>query len=479
MFLFVEVMAVVLPLLTWMLVADYFMNDYAKTLDLDKVNRKFESFQAKVPVLGPGSGKTKYIVTGGAGFVGAWIARFLLLRNDSDILLLDNNPTAPGDLIKHGVKHIVCELTDKEEVQKIIKNLKIEPNSSVVVFHAAAIQRYFLSWLSFHVNISNKNVEIVQILIDVFTDLSKSKSIPIYVVNIGDAISRRRPISWWMFWGYKSWAKQAVDQSTPKAFISSYAQSKAESESLFLEANDGKTLITGSIEPHGIICGYYGEPLLSPCLYYNGALNHCWEIPTSFLHIEDVARAALLLEIKLRNKATTTKVQGKSFLVSNGQLMRMKDVFAQIKESLKDMRVIKVNPALVLVISYATQLLSLVTVSGRNGWKKRDDSLFSGRWWSLTPVRFTTLQLCQIPDAKRMQETKDLLDFEPARTTRDTIQSTVEDYVRIDSHMAAMKKARKEEEEAARAKKIAKELAPKFGVSEEELQKQIKEKGIL
>lgn len=461
MYLFVELMVVVLPCLAVILATDYYMNIYGATVDLEKVNRKFESFQAKIPTLE--AGKTKYIVTGGAGFIGSWITRFLILRNESDIILLDNNPTPPGDLLKHGVQHIVCDLTDKDDLEKIVGTLKLDSDVTLVVFHAAAIQRYYLSWLTFHRNISDKNVEMVQNLIDVLSDLSATTSMPIYIINIGDAISRRNPISWWKFWNYKSWAQQSVAGSS---YVSSFAESKAVSEKLVLEANNGKSLITGSIEPQGIVCGYYGESLLSPCLYYKGALNHCWDIPSSFLHVEDVTRAALLLEAKLRNKTTTTNVQAKSFLVSNGQLMTMDNVFAQINLTTK-LRVIKINPALVLIISYGAQLLSMILSSGRNGWQKKDDSLFSGRWWSLTSVRFTTLQLCQIPDKKRLQESKDLLDFEASFTLEDTIQSTVKDYLRIDKYMSDAKKAAEE----AAEERSKQEFEKKYGRRPEEVNK--------
>lgn len=272
------------------------MNIYGTTIDLEKVNRKFESFQAKVPSLQSNSGKTKYIVTGGAGFIGSWIIRFLVLRNEKDIISIDNNSTLPGDLTKHGVKHVICDLVDKDELEAFINELKIESDTTLVVFHAAAIQRYFLTWMTFHRNVASKNIEMVQNLIDVLTDLSASVSTPIYIINVGDAISRRHAVSWWKFWNYKSWAQQSVEDTEIPSYVSSFAQSKAESEALILEANNGKTLITSSVDPQGIVCGYYGEPLLSPCLYYKGALNHCWDVPTSFLHVEDVARAVLLLE---------------------------------------------------------------------------------------------------------------------------------------------------------------------------------------
>lgn len=450
-----------MPLMVWFLVADYYMNQYAKSVDLEKVNRKFKSFQAKVPTLGPDFGKTVYIVTGGAGFVGAWIARFLLLRNDTDIIILDNNPSPPGDLVKHGVKAVQCELLDKEEIETAIENLKIDKNVTIVVFHAATIQRYFLSWLSFHSRVSAKNVEMVQNLIDVFTDFSRSKSIPVVFINISDAISHRSPVSWWKVWNYKSWAQAAVAKPS-NGFISSFAQSKAESEALVLEANDGKNLITASLDPLGIVCGYYGDPLFSPCLYYNGALNHYWDVPISFLHVEDLARAALLLEAKLRIKTATANVQGKSFLISNGQMTRMDEAFALIKKAM-GLKIIRLNPAFVLLVSYGAQLLSMITPSGRSGWQKRDDSLFSGRWWSLTPSRFNTLQLCQIPDKERMQETKDLLGFEAARTCEDSILTTVDDYIRINQHMTEMKKARKEAEEKREEELKKKEIERRFG----------------
>ncbi len=464
MYLFLEFCIFALPLLALVLVTDYVMNYYATLIDVDKVSRKFKSFPAKVPL--SNHKNTLYIVTGGAGFIGSWIIRFLLLRNEKNIICLDTNSTVPADLTKHGVKHFVCDLTDKEELQEIIENeLDIkEGGSDIVVYHAAAIQRYFLGWFGLHQNVANRNIEMVQSIVDVFTDLSKEIGKPIYIINISDAISKRQPVNWWKFWQYKSWASPKSISNNPRQYISSYAKSKSESEAIILEANDANTLITGSIEPQGIVCGYYGDPLLSPCLYYKGVLSHAGSTPTSFLHVEDVARAALFLESKLRGPtATRESVAGSSFLVSNGQVERLDTVFTQIKTHM-ELRVIKMNPALVLLVSYVAQLLALVLPGGRNGWRKRDDSLFSGRWWSLTPMRFATLQLAQLPDLARIEETRAKLDFTAAFTLEDTVLSTVNDYVSIDKRMDAAKKAREAREKAAQEEKHKKELKEKYGV---------------
>lgn len=446
MYLFVEVMAIVLPLLAWFFAVDYCMNRYAKLIDVDKVSKKFTSFQSKVPTLGPDFGETHYIITGGSGFIGSWIARFLLLRSDKNITVLDENPSAPGDLTKHGVRVVKCDLLDKEDLETALNGLKISGKKTVVVFHAAVIQRYFLSWFSYHATVADKNVEIAQNLVDVFNDFSRSTSIPVVFVNVSDAVSHRKPVSWWKFWNYKSWLSQTSAPTPKEAYISSYAKSKSDAEELILSANDGKNFVSASLDPMGIVCGYYGDPLLSPCLYYKGALNHGWDVPYAFLHVEDLARVALILESKLRIKNTTAKVQGKSYMISNGQLIRFEDMFNLINKTM-EVKSIKINPALVLVISYGIEYLASVLPSGRNGWKKKDDSLFSGRWWSLTSGRFDTIQLAQLPDEARIQETKDVLGFEAARTIEDTIQTTVDDFIQIEKHMIEMKKAKKAQQE--------------------------------
>lgn len=467
MYLFLEFCVFALPLLALVLITDYFMNYYATLIDVDKVSRKFKSFPAKVPM--SDHKNTLYIVTGGAGFIGSWIIRFLILRNENNIISLDTNTTIPADLTKHGVKHFECDLTDKEELQQIIENeLNIKDSGcDIVVYHAAVIQRYFLGWFGLHQSVANRNVEMVQSIIDTFTDLSKEIGKPVFIVNISDAITKRKPVNWWKFWEYKSWVS-SCSPSNGSRYISSYAKSKAESEAIILEANDNTSLITSSIEPQGIVCGYYGEPLLSPCLYYKGVLNHSGSIPTSFLHVEDVARAALLLETKLRGTLETRdSVAGRSFLVSNGQVERLDTIFTQVKQRM-ELRIINMNPALVLLVSYVTQLLALVLPSGRKGWRMRDDSLFSGRWWSLTPMRFMTLQLVQMPDLKRIEETRAKLDFTAAFTLEDTVLSTVDDYIRIDKRMDEAKKVRAAQEKTKLEEKRKKALKEKYGIEVDE-----------
>lgn len=461
MYLFIEFCVVALPLLAWTLLVDFCMNRYAESIDLEKVNKKFKSFPAKVPT-STSKSPTLYIVTGGSGYIGSWVIRFLILRYSTDILSLDTNTTIPHDLTKHGVKHEVCDLTDKEEIlAAFAKHDVAKSGRQVVVYHAAAIQRYFLSWFKYHENVSDRNVEMAQTLVDTLTYVAHEQGAPVYLININDAITKRHPVNWWKAWNYSKWTSISTSKTSPE-YVSSYARSKSESESLILQFNDPKTLVTTSIEPHGIVCGYYGESLLSPCLYYKGALSHSWSIPISFLHVEDVARAALLAENKLRDSTSSSNVQGKSFLISNGQMKRVGDMFKQLQATV-DMRVIKVNPVLVLLVSYVALLLSLVIPSGRKGWKSRDDSLFSSRWWALTPMRFTTLQLCQIPDDKRIEETNKVLEFQAAYTVEETLQSTFDDYVRIDIRMDEAKKARIAAVEAKRKADFEK----KYGVKME------------
>ena len=69
----------------------------------------------------------KILITGGAGFIGAHLAKYCLKKSNI-VHLCDNNIRGTKDsfvdkMINQGAKFIKCDLTNKEELNKLMQDL--------------------------------------------------------------------------------------------------------------------------------------------------------------------------------------------------------------------------------------------------------------------------------------------------------------------------------------------------------------------
>ncbi|VVT47394.1 uncharacterized protein SAPINGB_P001689 [Magnusiomyces paraingens] len=432
--LYLKLVLFLAPFVAWFLVLDFFLTRYASRINVDVLNSKARlDSSEKVPAPPKwGVVSPKYIVTGGAGFVGSWISRFLLFRgiNPADITILDNNPRAPPDLIKYGVKYINVDLTDDEALIKELDGIVGDKGGvNLVVYHAAAIQRHYIGYRFYDRAPAKQNVNMAQSLVEAVNHIAarlepEAANNTITVINIGDAQSDYEAPRWWQVWDFNNWVdtyKRGKVPASSRKYLSSYAQSKAEAEAIllseksFASSNKATCVKVVSLRVQGIVTGYYGEPILSPAMYYGGIIDHQWSIPTCFIHVEDVCRAALLAENALAKEvcgevSEDTVVSWHSFVVSNGQTVRFGDAMKSLVES-DTLRDIRINPGLVLATSFIVNLLLHIYPGPQKKWRSRDTSVFSGRWWVLTPERFATVQTAQIPVASEIARTRRALGF--------------------------------------------------------------------
>lgn len=63
-------------------------------------------------------------------------------------------------------------------------------------------------------------------------------------------------------------------------------------------------------------------------------------------------------------------------------------------------------------------------------WRRRDSSIFSGYWWTLTRQRFNTIQTVQVPDAAKIRKTKRVIGFQAEVSAEKAIDDLVNDYVK-------------------------------------------------
>lgn len=489
--LFSQFLLVIVPLLAWVLFVDIIMIRYTSSIDVEKINKKAQintlDSDAKVPPL-PKIAKgedptvvTKYIVTGGSGFIGSWIARFLIFRGAKDITVLDAIPKSPSDLVNHGVKFDHVDLRDKKRFKESIEkhvlkktpkkddNDQTDDNSKqsilssqsekgkrvkLVIFHCAAVQRHFIGWRFFDKKPADANVTMAENLVDILDELAiefneeggDRKNSSITVINIADAQSDYEAPLWWRFWTMSKWRDTYKRNSKgPRKYLSSYAQSKNEAEEIILssqstsynEEEKGEKTTTGgtkiysiSLRVQGIVTGYYGEPILSPAIYYGGLIDHSWSIPTSFIHVEDVARAALLAENAITEGDDEKKkeIVNHSFVVSTGQVLRFGDDAMDRVLKSESMRDIRINPAVVNMISHFASNLVYLVGKAQLKWMSRDSSVYSGYWWTLTPQRFDTIQTVQLPVPEEIAKTRKAIGFTATVSSEDALSFEAIDF---------------------------------------------------
>ena len=79
----------------------------------------------------------KYVVTGGAGFIGSHIAEALLKRGDK-VLVFDDFSTGKPENVPSGAETIKGSITDLDALKRAFKGI-------YGVFHAAALPRVQVS----------------------------------------------------------------------------------------------------------------------------------------------------------------------------------------------------------------------------------------------------------------------------------------------------------------------------------------------
>lgn len=502
---FVQVLAILFPFLVWFLATDYFMNKYAANIDIKRINKKSPVTRSgnadKQELRTPGSSalkkhplppkpetdsdtETKYVIIGGSGFIGSWIARILILRDGvhsvPDITVLDQNLRMPPDLVKYSVKGKMVDATNSDELRKALEEIisesddsstSLKPKVNLVIFNVASIQRHFIGWRPIDKAPYQQNIDMATALVDALDQLTSDKDskvvdkqVKYFVINFGDAQSDYEPVpSWWKFWQYKTWIKTINSRinraympssssrpTTPK-YLNAYAQSKQEAEEIilspknFTKPGQRDSIFVTSLKPQGIVSGYYGETIFTPALYYGAVIDHSWSVPISIMHVEDVVRAALFAERALieASSSSITKsekssldqpsdtVLNSSFIVSNGQVLRFGDDLLKSLVKSETIHDIRVNPILALVWAYVVNLFLYVAPQARDKWKSKTGSIHSGIWWSMTPERFNTIQTAQIPNEKEIARTRRVLGFDPVYGIEETVQSLLLDHDRF------------------------------------------------
>ncbi|KAI0064910.1 NAD-P-binding protein [Artomyces pyxidatus] len=262
--------------------------------------------------LPPRTGR-RYIVVGGAGFLGGWIVCHLLERGEDpkNIRVLDiRAPTRP-DLTTgraQSVDFLQVDISDKAAVDAAFQAPWPGGNTSsgITVFHTVAVFRFYENHPALLPLSDKVNVQGTQHIIDA----SRAAGVSVLVFTSSGSICVRRTRLWlWPWEKQPEFFVQVItddDNIIPKRhehFFSNYAASKIKGERLVRAADNTPSgagiLRTGCLRPGNGIFGPGGDILCGS--YLVRQTNPTWVSNTlqNFAYVENVSLAHLCYEQRL------------------------------------------------------------------------------------------------------------------------------------------------------------------------------------
>ncbi|KIJ63172.1 hypothetical protein HYDPIDRAFT_176195 [Hydnomerulius pinastri MD-312] len=287
--------------------------------------------------LPPKTGR-RYIVVGGAGFLGGWIVLQLLQRGEDPkrIRILDiRAPTRP-DLRTGDAQHVAffkVDISDEEAVSEAFKapwpdRAVSGEEPQITIFHTAANIRFYERLLALLPRSAKVNHHGTNNIIDSSKDIGASTLI--YTSSASITVRRSR------FWLWP-WEKQPQffvqvlnddDNLIPKHhdhFFSNYAASKVLAERAVRAADkspsgQSRTLRTGCIRPGNGVFGPGGDMLCGAYLVRRDNPTWIEHILQSFVYIENCALSHLCYEqrlIELERGSSNPDIGGQAFTVTD------------------------------------------------------------------------------------------------------------------------------------------------------------------
>uniref|UniRef100_A0A060TGH0 ARAD1D23584p n=1 Tax=Blastobotrys adeninivorans TaxID=409370 RepID=A0A060TGH0_BLAAD len=417
-------LALLVIVAAWLLSLDHYLTTYAKpyaSVSHDKVDH---DKRIQVPVQ-KSNGEGLFIVAGGCGFTGSWIVRYLIMRGERNVVVWDRKQKLPND-IRGSTTLDSIDLTSRDHVSQALKRVhqKVTQASKVVVFNCAArIEQHRSSYFG-------DNIAIATNLRDVLTD-SKIKDKTV-MVHIGDSISTTKPVNWLNYWNRSNWVQNSSpdldDHNLHSRHVNTYAYTMHAAESILLNSD----IVCASLRPHGFISGHLGDSFLTPALHHDGGLMHSPNVPVFLINVEDVAIGALCLEDKLANKDACPSVNHRAFSLAPLDHISFEGMYNRIR-ALRDFRVIRIQPVVVLVISY---IIGLYRLFIREVYlSTREQCLLSGIAQTLTPQRFSVLQTVKLPLNENTKRTSQLIGYNCQWTAAQTVDAVVLEHEKLREEM--------------------------------------------
>ncbi|KAH8110324.1 NAD-binding protein [Phellopilus nigrolimitatus] len=288
------------------------------TDDEDKIKEEYARADAQpIEVLDglPPRTNRKYLITGGAGFLGGWLVVHLLQRGERRIRVLDICAPSREDLraAANRVDFRICDISDADAVQAAFAAPwpDDDDNAELTIFHTAAnIRFYERAWslvsLSAAVNVrGTQNV----------LDAARAAGATVLVSTSSGSVCVRRSRFWlWPWEVAPPFFVQRIDDDDAlvptrhEHFFSNYAYTKRLAEALVRRADGSPThspsgadrkLRTGCLRPGNGIYGPGGDVLCGAALVRE--LNPTWIAGSmqNFIYVENASLAHLCYEQRL------------------------------------------------------------------------------------------------------------------------------------------------------------------------------------
>ncbi|TDL24654.1 NAD-P-binding protein [Rickenella mellea] len=348
-----------------------------------RLSKHPHSIVGKLP---PKTGR-RYIVVGGAGFLGGWLVFHLLARGEDPrrIRVLDIRRPTRLDLTTGKAANVdfrVVDVSDADAVNAAFDAPWPDSGShldggGITVFHTAATIRFY-ERMRFLVPLSAKvNVSGTQNIITACQNIG----VDILIYTSSGSISIRRTRFW--LWPWQSEPDdfvQVIDDCDDMAptkheeFFSNYALTKRLAESLVRRADrsstkNGGILRTGCLRPGNGIFGPGGDVLCGA--YIVRKTNPTWipNILQNFIYVENCSLAHLCYEARLaalsnqpHTNRTLPDIGGQAFCVADpnppvtyGDVYHTLNVLTHGKTTFPI-----ISPTLMLLISHMFELWYLI-----------------------------------------------------------------------------------------------------------------------
>ena len=249
---------------------------------------------------GPATGE-RYVVVGGAGFVGKRIVHALLLRGETRVAVVDLDRAGLALLQRDypSVEIHAVNVTDVDTLTKVLRG-------ATAVFSPFAAIRFWESLPWHYVRSERINVKGSACLIQACRNAGVKRLITTSTGNV--------TLAW------PAWRRVACDESeptvTPSTALSHYASSKAAAERLVLAANSPE-LATGVIRPCSNVYGYQDKLWIQMFVEAGMSFVADPQTPSDFVFVDSIVLAHLLLEARLRN-GHQDAAAGEAFNITGG-----------------------------------------------------------------------------------------------------------------------------------------------------------------
>ncbi|KAJ7152589.1 3-beta hydroxysteroid dehydrogenase/isomerase family-domain-containing protein [Mycena crocata] len=399
----------------------------------------------------------RYIVIGGAGFLGGWIVVQLLERGEDPkrLRVIDIRPPARHDLTTgraKDIQFIQADVSDAEALRAAFNAPWPEDSQpggvtpQISVFHTAANIRFYEKNVALLPNSAKVNVTGTQNIIDAAREIGATAMVYTSSGSVGVRSQR------FLLWPWETAPEAFVqginddDANIPKRhydFFSNYAVTKTDAEKRVRAADkaptrNGGVLRTGCVRPGNGIFGPGGDMLCGA--YLVRKVNPTWmnSVVQNFTYVENAALAHLLYEqrlVELSSGGKCPDIGGQAFVVADpGPPQTYGDVYVTLSTLDGETTFPFLSPTLMLFIAHAIEWYYLGrSALVRAGYRLADKlPALTSDIVNLQPSLFNLVNVHLIFDDSRarLPPEKGGLGYKGAWTTLEGLHKTVEEHKR-------------------------------------------------